>query len=204
MGQRQTDSGTSHFEQVKIQKDELLLNPGPLSTPYSSLRPLIAQLIFVHLFLGVAEGAFATARQTVQSQKAWSKSLAENAVNDPFTQKHFAEFYVQLEGVRLLAAKAVQSLQTAWDLGNDLTAEQRGEVSIAIATAKIAATNTSLYITQNIFQVMGARATTAQLNLDRFWRNVRTQTLHDPVDYKYQEIGEWVLTAKVPDPSFYS
>ncbi|MDN5512629.1 acyl-CoA dehydrogenase family protein [Acinetobacter sp.] len=204
MGQRQTDSGTSHFEQVKIQKDELLLNPGPLSTPYSSLRPLIAQLIFVHLFLGVAEGAFETAKQTVQNQKAWSKSLAENAVNDPFTQKHFAEFYVQLEGVRLLANKAVETLQKAWEIGENLTAEQRGEVSIAIATAKIAATNTSLHITQNIFQVMGARATTAKLNLDRFWRNVRTQTLHDPIDYKYQEIGEWVLTAKVPDPSFYS
>ncbi len=204
MGQRQTDSGSSHFEQVKIQEDELLLNPGPLSTPYSSLRPLVAQLIFVHMFLGVAEGAFETAKQTVQSQKAWSKSLAENAVNDPFTQKHFAEFYVQLEGVRLLANKAVETLQKAWDIGEDLTAEQRGEVSIAIATAKIAATNTSLYITQNIFQVMGARATTAKLNLDRFWRNVRTQTLHDPIDYKYQEVGEWVLTGKVPDPSFYS
>ncbi len=204
MGQRQTDSGSSHFEQVKIQEDELLLNPGPLSTPYSSLRPLVAQLIFVHMFLGVAEGAFETAKQTVQSQKAWSKSLAENAVNDPFTQKHFAEFYVQLESVRLLANKAVETLQKAWDIGEDLTAEQRGEVSIAIATAKIAATNTSLYITQNIFQVMGARATTAKLNLDRFWRNVRTQTLHDPIDYKYQEVGEWVLTGKVPDPSFYS
>lgn len=204
IGQRQTDSGTSHFEQVKIHEDELLLNPGPLSTPYSSLRPLIAQLIFVHLFLGVAEGAFEIARQGVQIQKAWSKSLTENAVHDPFIQKHFAEFYVQLEGVRLLAAKAVQALQAAWELGNDLSTEQRGEVSVAIATAKIAATNTSLYITQNIFQVMGARATTAKLNLDRFWRNVRTQTLHDPIDYKYQEVGEWVLTGKVPDPSFYS
>ena len=204
MGQRQTDSGTSHFEQVKIHENELLLNPGPLSTPYSSLRPLIAQLIFVHLFLGVAEGAFEVARETVQQQKAWSKSLVENAVNDPFTQKHFAEFYVQLEGIRLLANKAVETLQKAWDIGESLDAEQRGEVSIAIATAKIAATNTSLYITQNIFQVMGARATTAKLNLDRFWRNVRTQTLHDPIDYKYQEVGEWVLTGKVPDPSFYS
>lgn len=204
MGQRQTDSGTSHFEQVKIHKDELLLNPGPLSTPYSSLRPLIAQLIFVHLFLGVAEGAFDLARQTIQSQKAWSTSLAENAVNDPFTQKHFAEFYVQLESVRLLADKAIAALQAAWNIGEQLTAEQRGEVSIAIATAKIAATNSSLFITQNIFQVMGARATTAKLNLDRFWRNVRTQTLHDPIDYKYQEVGEWVLTGKVPDPSFYS
>jgi len=165
---------------------------------------LIAQLIFVHLFLGVAEGAFEIARQGVQTQKAWSKSLADDAVNDPFIQKHFAEFYVQLEGVRLLADKAVQALQAAWELGNDLNAEQRGEVSVAIATAKIAATNTSLYITQNIFQVMGARATTAKLNLDRFWRNVRTQTLHDPIDYKYQEVGEWVLTRKVPDPSFYS
>jgi hypothetical protein len=28
--------------------------------------------------------------------------------------------------------------------------------------------------------------------------------LHDPIDYKYQEVGEWVLTGKVPDPSFYS
>jgi len=204
MGQRQTDSGTSHFEQVKIHENELLLNPGPLSTPYSSLRPLIAQLIFVHLFLGVAEGAFEVARETVQQQKAWSKSLVENAVNDPFTQKHFAEFYVQLEGIRLLANKAVETLQKAWDIGESLDAEQRGEVSIAIATAKIAATNTSLYITQNIFQVMGARATTAKLNLDRFWRNVRTQTLHDPIDYKYQEVGEWVLTGKVPEPSFYS
>ena len=204
MGQRQTDSGTSHFESVKIHEDELLLNPGPLSTPYSSLRPLIAQLIFVHLFLGVAEGAFETAKETVQTQKAWSKSLVEQAVNDPFTQKHFAEFYVQLESVRLLANKAIDILQSAWNKGDKLSAEQRGEVSIAIATAKIAATNTSLYITQNIFQVMGARATTAKLNLDRFWRNVRTQTLHDPVDYKYQEIGEWVLTGKVPDPSFYS
>lgn len=204
MGQRQTDSGNSHFEQVKIHKDELLLNPGPLSTPYSSLRPLIAQLIFVHLFLGVAEGAFELAKETVQSQKAWSKSLVENAVNDPFTQKHFAEFYVQLESVRLLTNKAVETLQDAWNQAENLTAEQRGEVSIAIATAKIAATNTSLYITQNIFQVMGARATTAQLNIDRFWRNVRTQTLHDPIDYKYQEVGEWVLTGKVPDPSFYS
>ena len=204
MGQRQTDSGTSHFEQVKVYKDELLLNPGPLSTPYSSLRPLIAQLIFVHLFLGVAEGAFEVARQSIQTQKAWSKSLAEQAIHDPYIQKHFADFYVQLQSVRLLTEQAVDALQAAWNIGEDLTEQQRGQVSIAIATAKIAATNSSLFVTQNIFQVLGARATTAQLNLDRFWRNVRTQTLHDPIDYKYQEVGEWVLTGKVPDPSFYS
>lgn len=204
MGQRQTDSGTTHFEQVKILKHELLLNPGPLSTPYSSLRPLIAQLIFVHLFLGVAEGAFKVAHQAVQHQKAWVTSSATQSVDDPYIQKHFAEFYVQLESVRLLTNKARTLLQNAWNEGPDLSAQQRGEVSVAVATAKIAATRTSLMLTQDMFQVMGARATTAALNLDRFWRNVRTQTLHDPIDYKYQEVGEWVLTGKVPHPSFYS
>lgn len=204
MGQRQTDSGTTHFEQVKILKHELLLNPGPLSTPYSSLRPLIAQLIFVHLFLGVAEGAFKVAHQAVQHQKAWATSSATQSVDDPYIQKHFAEFYVQLESVRLLTNKARTLLQNAWNEGPDLSAQQRGEVSVAVATAKIAATRTSLMLTQDMFQVMGARATTAALNLDRFWRNVRTQTLHDPIDYKYQEVGEWVLTGKVPHPSFYS
>ncbi|KAA8735569.1 monooxygenase [Acinetobacter qingfengensis] len=204
MGQRQTDSGTTQFEQVRIYQSEFLLDPGPLSTPYTSLRPLLAQLIFVHLFLGVAEGAFEYAKAQIQTQKAWFKSNATQAVNDPYIQQHFAAFWVKLESVRLLARQAITKFSQAWAVGENLTEQQRGEVSIAIATAKIAATETSLEITQNIFQVLGARATTAKLNLDRFWRNVRTQTLHDPIDYKYQEVGEWVLTAKVPDPSFYS
>lgn len=204
MGQRQTDSGSTRFNQVRVARHELLLDPGPLSTPYSSLRPLIAQLIFVHLFLGVAEGAFAVAQQSVQQQKAWSSALVEQAVDDPYIQKHFAEFYVQLQSVRLLAQQAVSALSAAWQQGPSLGVEQRGQVSVQIATAKIAATQASLYISQNIFQVMGARATSAQLNLDRFWRNVRTQTLHDPVDYKYQELGAWLLTGAVPHPSFYA
>ena len=55
-----------------------------------------------------------------------------------------------------------------------------------------------------IFDVMGARSTTAKLRLDRFFRNARTHTLHDPVDYKIKELGEWELSGKLPVPSFYS
>ncbi len=63
MGQRQTDSGSATFERVRVEESELLLDPGPLSTPFACLRPLIAQLTFTHLFLGIAEGAFEEARQ---------------------------------------------------------------------------------------------------------------------------------------------
>jgi hypothetical protein len=35
-------------------------------------------------------------------------------------------------------------------------------------------------------------------------RNLRTHTLHDPVDYKRRDIGRWLLTDRWPTPSFYS
>ena len=50
----------------------------------------------------------------------------------------------------------------------------------------------------------GARATQATLRLDRFWRNLRTQSLHDPIDYKLNELGQWALNEQLPPPSFYS
>ena len=55
-----------------------------------------------------------------------------------------------------------------------------------------------------MFEVAGARATHAGLALDRYWRNLRTQSLHDPVDYKTRELGEWALTGRAPVPTFYS
>ncbi|MFT7980835.1 monooxygenase, partial [Salmonella enterica subsp. enterica serovar Enteritidis] len=59
-------------------------------------------------------------------------------------------------------------------------------------------------LSSRIFEATGARATHAALRFDRFWRNLRTQTLHDPLHYKLQELGDWVLNGTHPQPSFYS
>ena len=205
IGQRQTDSGSAKFEAVRVEKNEMLLEPGPLSTPFSALRPLIAQLIFVNLFLGVAEGAFLEAKNYTQQQtRAWFLSDVEHANQDPYILRHYGEFWLELESLRLLNQNAIAQLQQAWDQQENLTENQRGEVAVAVATAKVAATRVSLDITSRIFEVTGARATQAALRFDRFWRNVRTQTLHDPVDYKIKDLGEWALNGRYPTPSFYS
>ncbi|EPF69951.1 acyl-CoA dehydrogenase family protein [Acinetobacter rudis] len=205
IGQRQTDSGSAIFERVRVEEKDMLLNPGPLSTPFASLRPLIAQLIFINMFLGIAEGAFAEAKHYTQNEtRAWFLSDVEHANEDPYTLRHYGEFWLQLESLRLLNQHAIAKLQAAWDIGESLTADQRGEVSLAVATAKVAATRTSLDITSRIFEVTGARATHAALRLDRFWRNVRTQTLHDPVEYKLKDLGDWALNDRYPKASFYS
>ncbi|WP_285429018.1 acyl-CoA dehydrogenase family protein [Pseudomonas sp. lyk4-R2A-8] len=205
IGQRQTDSGSASFERVRVEESELLLDPGPLSTPFACLRPLIAQLTFTHMFLGIAEGAFAEARHyTLTESRPWHKSGAQGVDQDPYVLHHYGEFWVALESVRLLVERAADLLDEAWAKGPALGEKQRGQLAIAIATAKVAATRQGLDLCSRLFEVTGARSTHASLRLDRHWRNLRTQTLHDPVDYKLHELGDWALNQSLPTPTFYS
>ena len=80
----------------------------------------------------------------------------------------------------------------------------RGQLALAIAAAKVAATRNGLDLCNRMFEVTGARSTHAALRLDRYWRNLRTQTLHDPLDYKIRELGDWALNQTPPQPTFYS
>ncbi|NWB87854.1 acyl-CoA dehydrogenase family protein [Pseudomonas gingeri] len=205
MGQRQTDSGSASFERVRVEESELLLDPGPLSTPFACLRPLIAQLTLTHMFLGIAEGAFEEARQyTLDETRPWFKSTARDIRQDPYVLNHYGDFWVALEGVRLLVERAAGLLDQAWAKGQNLSGEERGNLAIAIATAKVAANREGLALCSKLFEVTGARSTHASLRLDRHWRNLRTQSLHDPLDYKLQELGDWALNQTLPIPTFYS
>ncbi len=65
-----------------------------------------------------------------------------------------------------------------------LTARHRGEFAEWVASTKVVTTDTALRVTAGVFEVTGSRATATSVSLDRFWRDVRTHTLHDPVAYK--------------------
>jgi len=205
IGQRQTDSGSVSFERVRVEPQELLLDPGPLSTPFACLRPLLAQLVFCHTFLGIAEGAFEEARgYTLTEARPWFRSEAAHVTEDPYVLARYGEFWVGLEGVRLLVERAAAHFDRAWQTGERLDAGARGALAVDIAAAKVASTRTGLDLASRIFEVTGARATHGALRLDRHWRNLRTQSLHDPLDYKLHELGDWALNGAAPSPSFYS
>ena len=172
---------------------------------FSGLRPLLAQLTFVNLFLGIAEGAFEQAQHyTTHEARVWFKSEVERAVDDPYVLAHYGEFWVGLEAVRALAERANALFDKAWNCGEQLRAEERANLALAIGSAKVHATRVGLDLSSRLFEVTGARATHASRRFDRYWRNLRTQTLHDPVDYRIRELGEWALKQKPPTPSFYS
>jgi len=205
MGQRQTDSGGVEFDDVHLEPSELLDTPGPLGSVFASLRSCIAQLILANVYQGLAEGALAEAQKYTQSsRRPWIASQAASSGEDPYVLHRYGELWLGIESSRLLTDRAGDELSAAWLLEDELTAERRGQVALAVAAAKAATTKSGLEVTSRMFEVMGARATVASAGLDRFWRNLRTHTLHDPVDYKLRELGDFALNRRIPTPSFYS
>ena len=198
MGQRQTDSGSVEFRGVEVRASELLVTPGPLGSVYAGLRPCIAQLTFSNVFLGIAEGALAHAKEFVEQRAKPEPPEAARVL------EHFGELWLGTEGARLLCERAGLSLDAAFALENALTPEQRGGLALEIAAAKVAATRAGLDVTNRIFELMGARSTSASAGFDRFWRNLRTLTLHDPVSVKLRALGSHYLHGEIPAPSFYA
>ncbi|MHC5673875.1 acyl-CoA dehydrogenase family protein [Nostoc sp.] len=205
IGQRQTDSGSVTFENVLVYPDEILSSRDKPNQPFTTIRACLTQLNLANIYLGIAQGAFEAAKTyTKTSTKPWLTSGVESATQDPYILQHYGKIWVDLQAVKSLTDQAGELLQAAWGKEWSLTAEQRGECALCIATAKVAATRVGLDITNRIFEVMGARASSAKYGFDRYWRNLRTFTLHDPVDYKIQDIGNWALNDKLPKPDFYS
>jgi alkylation response protein AidB-like acyl-CoA dehydrogenase len=205
MGQRQTDSGSVSFRGLRVQDDEILRTPGPLGSPFASLRPCIAQLVLANVYLGLGQGALDEGRTfTRAASRAWLASSVATPADDPYVLRHYGELWVALEGARALADAAGAALDTAWARGDTLTPAGRGRCALAVATAKVSSARAGLETASRVFEVTGARATAARLGLDRFWRNLRTHTLHDPIDYKLRELGQWALSESLPTPSFYS
>ncbi len=205
IGQRQTDSGSVSFNAVRVEADEVLHRSETPPTPRATLRTLVSQLVLTNLFVGLAEGALAEAHDYVSTRgRPWIHSGVANAQDDPYTLQRFGDMRVQAVAAEALADRAARGLQAAWDRKEALSADGRAEVALAISEAKIVAQRAALDAGEALFDACGARATAAPLALDRFWRNARTHTLHDPLDYRLRDVGRYALTGALPEASIYT
>ena len=204
-GQRQTDSGNVHFSQVSLPADLVLQAPAQAATPQATVRSQIAQLIMTNLYLGIAEGAFEAARSyTSEQAKAWFASGVAEAADDPLIQHRYGQLWLLLRPAQVLADVAAQELETVYRKGPLITAHERGLLAVAVAEAKCLAHKAGIEISSQLFELTGARSTSARYGYDRYWRNVRVHTLHDPIDYKLRDLGRYALSGTVPEPTAYS
>ncbi len=208
IGQRLSDSGSVEFKDFPVYESDFILplaNKDAAAAAQATFNTPLIQLVFVNFYLGTAEGALDAATDYVRTTtRPWLTSGVEKASEDPYILERIGEFRSALKASVALADAAATVVQSALARGRNVTARERGEAAIEAYAAKVNATHVALDITSRIFELTGARSTAAHHRFDRYWRNVRTHTLHDPVFYKAREVGDFALNGRVPEPSLYS
>lgn len=204
-GQRQTDSGQVHFHDVFLPARDVLQGPSHVPTPRATLRTLVSQLIMANLYLGIGQAAFEAARRyTLEKSRPWPQGSTARLADEPQLQQRYGELWLLIRPAELACDAAALALQAAFEGGDALTAEHRGALAGRVAEAKVLAHRAGIEVSSQIFELTGAGATSTRLGLDRFWRNARVHTLHDPVDLKLRDIGRHRLLGQLPEPTSYS
>lgn len=178
-------------------------NPDVLSIPFATLLLPTIQLVFSNFYLGIALGAlkFAT-KYTATSTRAWpyGGDNKESATEEFYILERYGNFFAHLRAAEALADRAgeeITKVYTNYGENRKVSERGRGEAAEWVASVKVVTTDEALRVTAGVFEVTGSRATGRKVGLDRFWRDVRTHTLHDPVSYKNREQGEFALLDKV-------
>jgi SfnB family sulfur acquisition oxidoreductase len=194
MGQRTTASGTVRLVDVVVPADRTV--PHHLTFQGPQLHGAVAQLLHAAIDAGIASGALAEAVGFVRSKsRPWFESGYDKATEDPLLIQRFGELDLQVRSADALLVAAADAVDAATE---DLDDESAAEASIAVAAAKVQAAAAAVELGNALFEVAGTRSALDSLNLHRYWRDARTHTLHDPVRWKVQHIGRYVLNGTRP------
>jgi alkylation response protein AidB-like acyl-CoA dehydrogenase len=218
IGQRTTGSGTVAFEEVVVERDQLIARSAAVHAPTG--YGAFAQLLHAAIDAGIARGALTAATEFVRSKsRPWFESGVSRAVDDPLLIQRFGELSVALSAAEAtlvaagVAVDAAVSSRSSGDGDSGGAGSARGggasdsvrgpvdlvaQASLAVATAKVLADRAANDISAALFEVGGTRSAAADLNLHHYWRNARTHTLHDPIRWKYQHIGRALLHDTAP------
>lgn len=193
-GQRITGSGTVTFDNVHVDPEWVVPFQASFDRP-TTIGPF-AQIMHAAIDHGIAEGAYAATLPFIRDHaRAWIDAGVDRASDDPLTLERVGDLHVRLRASHALlrrAGRLVDAAQRSPD------AQSVAAESIAVAEARVLSTEISLKAGSRLFELAGTASTLDGHNLDRYWRNARTHTLHDPVRWKFHAIGNYYLNNKLP------
>lgn len=193
-GQRVTGSGSVAFDNVRIEADWVVPFLASFERP-TRIGPF-AQLLHAAIDLGIGRGALAATLPYVRDHaRPWIDAGVASASQDPLTIHHVGEVQVRLRAAEALVRRAARATDAAQEAPD---AQSVAQASLAVAAARASTTTASLLAGTRLFELGGTSATLDNQGLDRFWRNARTHTLHDPVRWKYHAIGNFHLNDALP------
>ncbi len=119
----------------------------------------------------------------------------EHGYEDPHTIHAAGDVAIRVHAANAMLRRAGEYVDRATV---DPTAETVAEASIAVAEVKAYGTEVAQLASNKLIELGGARSTLESYGLDRFWRNARVHSLHDPARWKYHHIGNYYLNGRRP------
>ena len=194
-GQRTTASGTVILKDVWVNRDQILPSYEAYRKP--TTRGPFSQIIHVAIDIGIARAAINETVQIIKTRsRPWIDANVERASDDPLTIYQVGELHCQLHAAEALMERAALKVDRAAAALDEPTVTA---AALAVAEAKIGATDIAILATNKLFELAGTQSTLEKYQLDRHWRNARVHTLHDPVRWKYHAIGKFYLN-EIPPP----
>jgi len=203
LGYRSSASGSVKYTNVVVTPADII--GADQEEPFSAVVTPGVQLLFGNVYLGIAEGALEQAKHlTLARPNAWFLSNVETYAADPITHRLFGDLVSKVAAVEALAEKLNRYFDDVIALGATTTLEDRSQLEIKIAALKVISTEVSLEVSSKVYELTGASSTRSAVGLDLHWRNIRTHSLHDPVDYKRIEVGNYFLNGEFAPISLYT
>lgn len=188
-GQRTTLSGSVLLDNVKV--DLKYIVPIYKAFERPTAAGAISQFIQSAVDAGIARGAIAETISYVRLHtRPWIDSGLEHASQDPYTIANIGELKIKLRAAEAVLDLAANAIDLAL---SEPSEETVAEATLLTAESKVLTTEIALLAANKLFELAGTRSTLSELNLDRHWRNARTHTLHDPVRWKLNLVGNYYL-----------
>ncbi|MET0425634.1 MAG: acyl-CoA dehydrogenase family protein [Actinoplanes sp.] len=197
IGQRQTGSGTTLFDDVPVA--EL----GAVGRDRGSLRGLDSFVQIVHLanLAGIARAIVAETVGVVRDRTRTSlHALSPAAALDPEVLGVVGTLQARRLTADALLRHAADRLEAAHRSGDEadftLAYQDTSAAQIGVIEAVLDAATTA-------FNAGGSSAVRNRAHLDRHWRNARTLASHNPVVYKPRIVGDHLVNGTAPVPAYY-
>ena len=195
-GQTLTASGTSIFENVVVaDRDVYQENNFRYATGFY-------QLVHLATLAGIGRAqSHEVAQQVAQRTRTYSNGNAPRASQDAQILQVVGKLRSAAYCSGAIVLKSAEALQRAFDArysDEALKAQVNSIAELEVSQSLNVVTDLLLNSSSILFDALGASATLKPLALDRFWRNVRTLSSHNPRIYKDRIVGDFAVNGALP------
>lgn len=190
-GQKTTGSGTLTLNNVEIERDHILVFENRFK-----YQTAFYQVVHLATLAGIAQSAVETFKQEVrQRTRIYSHGNASLVREDAQILQIIGKASAQAYAAQSIALSTAEALDAAYlqhfqnDEQAELDANQRAE--LVSAQGQVVIAELVLNLSSELFNALGASASSTDKQLDRFWRNARVVASHNPLVYKQKVIGDW-------------